>query len=206
MSTASRNCGMVYGACGWGELASPVPGCFGAPRLHYDRRAFGSLPWQLGSLGQWLVGHKIHWPNFVPMWPKSNPKTQIAVQRSFGSTFPLRFSPARRAKLPHSPPFTLQKSRAPPGIFKSISVGLHSGFVSGEFVVGPLHHRPSSVISPTSEGTRWGLNGRGFVEKPMNASSGFPCLRSLLIGLTILSPGSLEALRWWFWLLKLKKG
>jgi hypothetical protein len=62
------------------------------------------------------------------------------------------------------------------------------------------------IHKPPSEGTRWGLNGRGFVTNPRNVNSGFPCLRSLLIGLTILSPGSLEALRWWFWLNETKKG
>jgi hypothetical protein len=64
----------------------------------------------------------------------------------------------------------------------------------------------SSAIDAPSEGTRWGLNGRGGASHLGTISSGFPCLRSLLIGLTILSPGSLEALRWWFWLLKLRKG
>lgn len=65
----------------------------------------------------------------------------------------------------------------------------------------PLHLTPTSFISPSSEGTRWGLNGRGALTKRLGTTrSGFPCLRSLLIGLTILSPGSLEALRWWFWL------
>jgi hypothetical protein len=101
MSTASRYWGTVYGACGFGVNALMVPGCFGAAREHYDLRAQGG---QLGSLWQ-LQARRIGLQNFVQMWPKFNLKTQIAVQRSFGSTYSLRFSPARRAKLPHSPPF-----------------------------------------------------------------------------------------------------
>jgi hypothetical protein len=100
MSTAFRYWGTVYGACGWLRHAQPIPGCFGAAREHYDLRAQGG---QLGSLWQ-LQGRRIGRQNFVQMWLKFKPKTQIAVQWSFGSTYPIRFSPARRAMLPHSPP------------------------------------------------------------------------------------------------------
>jgi hypothetical protein len=112
MSTTFRYCGPVYGACGFGSYVSKVPGCFGAPRLHYDKRAFGLPTWQLGNQGR-MQGRKTGLHNFALMWPKSNPKTQIAVQWSFGSTFIPRFSPARRAKLPHSPPF-FSRAQAPP--------------------------------------------------------------------------------------------
>jgi hypothetical protein len=112
MSTASRYWGTFYGACGFGVNAPVVPGCFGAPRLHYDRRAFGLPTWQLGNL-RCMQGRRLGLHNFIQMWPKSNPKTQIAVQWSFGSTYSHRFSPARRAKLPHSP-LLFPCAQAPP--------------------------------------------------------------------------------------------
>jgi hypothetical protein len=109
MSTTSRNCGMVYGACGWGFNVTSVPGSSGKTREHYDLRAQGG---QLGSLWQ-LQGRRIGRQNFVQMWPKFKPEFKIAVQWSFGSTYSLRFSPARRAKLPHSPPI-FNLSQPPP--------------------------------------------------------------------------------------------
>jgi hypothetical protein len=60
-----------------------------------------------------MQGREIGLHNFILMWPKSNPKTQIAVLWSFGSTYIFRFSPSRRAKLPHSPPLS-PRAQAPP--------------------------------------------------------------------------------------------
>ena len=113
MSTASRNCGMVCGACGRGPHAAPAPGVSGATLRYYDMSAPAKADGQLGNLMQLQLKRRKRLQNFAQMWPKSKSEAEIAVQWSFGSTSLLRFSPLRRAKLPHAPPFSY-RGQAPP--------------------------------------------------------------------------------------------
>jgi hypothetical protein len=113
MSTASRYWGTFYGACGWGFNASSAPGDSGKTLVYYDTCAHAKIDGQLGSLDQLQVQPRKRLQNFAQMWPKFFSEAEIAVQWSFGSTYSYRFSPARRAKLPHSPPL-FPRAQAPP--------------------------------------------------------------------------------------------
>ncbi len=116
MSTASRNCGMVCGACGRWLNAAPAPGDSGATLIYYDMCVHTKIDGQLGGLVQLQLKRRKRLQNFVLMQPKSNPEAEIAVQWSFGSTSLIRFSPLRRAKLRHSPPL-FNRARPPPIFF-----------------------------------------------------------------------------------------
>ena len=113
MSTASRNCGMVCGACGRWLNAAPAPGDSGATLIYYDMCVHTKIDGQLGGLVQLQLKRRKRLQNFVLMQPKSNPDAEIAVQWSFGSTSLIWFSPLRRAKLRHSPPL-FNRARPPP--------------------------------------------------------------------------------------------
>ncbi len=113
MSTASRNCGMVCGACGRGFYASPAPGESGKTLIYYDMSAHAKIDGQLGGLGQLQFLRQKRLQNFAQTRPKCNPEAEIAVQWSFGSTSLIRFSPLRRAKLSHSPPL-FNRAQPPP--------------------------------------------------------------------------------------------
>lgn len=94
MSTASRNCGTVCSARGWGSNAPLVPGVSGKPWGHYD-------PCALRQLGG---------PPRTE--PKCKPEVKIAAFVSRSSAHkPLPYP--RGARLRHSPPF-ISLSQPPP--------------------------------------------------------------------------------------------
>jgi hypothetical protein len=86
MSTASRDCGMVCGACGWGFNASQAPGDSGKTLVYYDTCAHAKIDGQLGSLDQLQLKRRKRLQNFAQMWPKFFSEAEIAAFRGFCST------------------------------------------------------------------------------------------------------------------------
>jgi hypothetical protein len=72
-----------------------------------------------------------------------------------------------------SPPFSFHNLHGPPKASPMLCASdLPINIGAKTLVLGlqpnPLHPARTSAISRPSEGTRWGLNGRGFLKKPRN--------------------------------------